>query len=140
MSDCDRRPARGTIGAMQRRLVLVLALMLALALPAVASSAEGDDVRVQGRCSAASESSLRLRADDGSIRIELRIDTGARRATWHVIVLHERRIAFRSTLRTNRSSGSLRLRRTVGDWFGADTIVARATGPRGESCRATATI
>lgn len=122
------------------KLVLAVAVALALTLPGAARSADGDDVRVSGRCSARSDATLRLRADDGAIRIELRIDTGARGAPWRVIVLHERRIAFRAPLRTSRSSGSLRLRRNVSDWFGSDTIAVRATGPRGETCRASATI
>jgi hypothetical protein len=127
---------------MSRRpvLALALALVVALTLPAMARSGDGDDARVTGSCSGRSDATLRLRSDDGAIRVELRIDTGRRGALWRVIVLHERRIAFRAPLRTSRSSGSLRLRRNVSDWFGSDTIAVRATGPRGETCRASATI
>ena len=54
-----------------------------------------------------------------------------------VVLLHERRIAFRGNLRT-RSNGSIELKRSVPDWFGVDDLVARASGPRGESCRVSA--
>jgi hypothetical protein len=139
MSDCDRRVARGTIQAMLRRLTLA-ALLLAFAVPATGTAAERDDVRVKGRCSGASDATLRLQEENDAIRVELRIETPARGASWRVIVLHERRIAFRRSLRTSSSSGSLRLRRTVADWYGSDTILVRASGPRGETCRASATI
>jgi hypothetical protein len=128
---------------MSRSVLTIAAILCALALPAGTLGApldEDDDVRVAGSCSGASEASLRLRADDGAIRVELRIDTGRARATWRVVLLHERRIDYRGSLRTSSSSRSLRLRITVADWFGSDTIAARATGPRGETCRASATI
>jgi hypothetical protein len=78
--------------------------------------------------------------EDDSIRVELELDTKRRGSSWSVVLLHERRIVFRDALRTGSSSGSLKLRRTVPDWFGSDNVVARATGPRGESCRVSATI
>ena len=91
------------------------------------------EVEVRGGCG----SRLRLRAEDGRIRIdfELRSRSGVR---WAVVVLHERRIASRGTYRT-RSGGSLELRRYVGDWYGSDTIAVRATAP-GQTCRVSATI
>lgn len=117
-------------------LALAFACALAVPLPAAAD----DDREVRGICSHGSETRLRVREDDGSLRIELRIDTGRRGARWSVIVLHERRIAFRGVLRTTRSSGSLRLRRSVRDLYGRDTIVVRASGPRRETCRIRATV
>jgi hypothetical protein len=128
---------------MVRLLVLLvfLAAVASLAAPvdALARGAD-DDVRVVGRCSGSSEIGLRLRADDGRIRVELRVDTTRARAAWRVVLLHDRRLAFQRTLRTGSSSRSLRVRRELPDWYGRDTVVARATGPRGETCRASATI
>ena len=118
-------------------LVALAALVAALALP-VAAAAD-DDVRRTGSCTRSSEIELELRADDGSIRVELEIETGLRRARWRVILLHERRTVFRGIVRT-RSNGSLELRRSVPDWFGTDTIVVRATGPRAETCRVSAAL
>jgi hypothetical protein len=127
-----------------RRLLpaLVAAVGLALVLPvgAVADDGEdGRDVRRTGSCTDASSVTLRLQARDDVIRVELELDSrpGSR---WTVILLHERRIVFRGVLRTGRSGGGLRLRRSVPDWFGRDTLVARATGPRGASCRVSAAL
>jgi hypothetical protein len=129
-----------TIGGMTRILVLALvAIALALPAEALAGRVDDDDVRVTARCSGRSTASLRLRRDDGALRVELRVETVRSGAPWRVVLLHDRRLAFRRALRTG-GGGSLRVRRVLPDWFGRDTIVARATGPRGETCRASATI
>jgi hypothetical protein len=123
------------------RWLLVLAVLFAaLLVPARAGADDDDDVRRAAKCTRSSEATLRLRPDDDTIRVEFEIDTGRSGARWTVILLHERRIVFRGTLRTARSGGSLRLRRNVPDWFGADSIVVRATGPRAEICRISATV
>ena len=118
-------------------LVALAAVMAALTLP-VAAAAD-DDVRRTGSCTRSSEIELELRADDGAIRVELEIETGRRQAGWRVILLHERRTVFRGVIRT-RSNGSLELRRSVPDLFGADTVVVRASGPRAETCRVSAAL
>lgn len=110
----------------------------ALATPVAASADEGDEVRRSGTCTASSEVTLRLRADDGRIRVELELEEVRRGSRWAVVLLHERRIVFRGTLRA--SGDSLELRRSVPDWFGSDTVAARATGSRRETCRVSATL
>jgi hypothetical protein len=127
---------------MTRILALVLlAAVLAAPVDALAARADDDDeVRVAGTCSRTSEVSLRLRSDDDEIRVELRIDTNRARASWRVVLLHERRLAYRATVRTSASSRSVRVRRELPDWFGRDTVAVRATGPRGETCRVSASI
>ncbi len=121
-----------------RALLALGALCAALALPLSATADDGpDDVRRSGDCSRSSEIGLRARSDDDVIEVELEIETPRRGSTWAVILLHERRIAFRGNLRT-RSNGSIELKRSVPDWFGVDALVARASGPRGESCRVSA--
>jgi len=114
--------------------VVVVTVVVVLALPFGAAADDGPEVRVTRSCSSGSEMSLRARSDAGSIRIELRIDP-ARPGPWRVIFLHERRIAYRGTLRPSSSSGNVRLRRTVRDLYGRDSLVIRSTGPRGDSCR-----
>jgi hypothetical protein len=114
------------------------ALCAALALPLAARADDGpDDVRRTSVCSRSSGVTLRLRSADDVIRVELEVETRQRGSRWAVILLHERRIAFRGNLRTD-GDGSIELRRTVPDWFGADSFVVRATGPRSESCRVSA--
>jgi hypothetical protein len=124
-----------------RRVLLALAVLCAaLALPLSArADDEPDDVRRTGTCSRSSEIGLRLRSDDGVIRVELEIETDRRGSKWAVILLHERRIAFRGSLRAN-GGGSVELRRKVPDWFGVDSFAVRASGPRGESCRVSAAL
>jgi hypothetical protein len=126
----------------RRAVAVILAVVVAgLALPVAAAADDEprDDVRRIGSCTRSSTIELELRADDGAIRVELRIETGRRGSRWGVILLHERRTAFRSVVRT-RSNGSLELRRSVPDWFGTDTVVVRATGPRAETCRVSAAL
>lgn len=122
-----------------RQLAVVCAsLCAALVLPISGLADDGrDDVRKTGTCSGSSTVKLRLRSDDDLIRIELEIEAGRRGANWTVILLHERRIVYRGVVRA-RNDGSVELRRTVPDWFGSDAVTARATGPRSESCRASA--
>jgi hypothetical protein len=130
----------------RRTLITALAL-LALCFPASALAGDDDgereeraETRSGGVCTGAIRSELRLRADDGRIRVELRLDRVPRRGAWRVIVLHERRIAYRGRLAPRSSSASIRVRVDVDDLFGPDAVVVRATGSRGESCRVSATV
>ena len=103
----------------------------------------GDDraeVRQAGTCTSRSKSKLRLRAEEGWIRIDFEVDSRRAGSAWRVILLHERRIVLRTTRRTVGPEASFEVRRIVEDWFGADAVIARATGPRGEVCRASASI
>ena len=128
-------------------LLIALVVGMALVLPAPAAArddgARQDDrreVRKDGSCSGSSEWSLRLRADDGAIRVEFEIEMRRSRATWRVILLHERRTAFSGTVQARGSANRVRLRRVLPDWYGLDTITVRASGPRSESCRVSATV
>ena len=121
-------------------LLAAVAACAALSLPSVASADDGREVRKAGSCTASSKMSVRLRADDGKIRVELEIEGRQRGAAWNVILLRERRIAFRGVIRAREGSREVRLRRTFDDWFGRDSIVIRASGPRAETCRVSAAI
>jgi hypothetical protein len=122
-----------------RAIVLLAALCAMLALPALATADDGDDVRRTGRCTRSSDIELRLRADDGTIRVEVRIDA-ERPGRWSLLLLHERRIAFRGVVRPAGSSDDVRLRRNVADWFGRDAVTVRAKGPRLEACAVSAAL
>lgn len=121
-----------------RRLLLALALLLLLA-PAAAHARGGDDARATGVCGRGASAELRLKGDDGAIRVELRIKGRSRGDRWRVALVHERRVSWRGTIRAG-GGGEARLRRSLPDFGGADEISALATGPRGLSCRATATL
>ena len=122
------------------RLLLLAAFVAcaALLLPAVASADDDGEVRKAGTCTVSSSMTIRLRPDDDGIRVELEIRTRRAGTAWNVILLHERRIAFRGILRSR--GDTVRLRRSVADLFGRDSIVVRASGPRRESCRVSAAV
>ena len=135
-----------TIDPMARRIVAVVVvlvfvhLFLAPAAPARGSSDPDDDeARVETRCSRGSEGELRLRVRGREIRVEVDIEVEQAGGPWRVILLHERRTAFRATLRPG-GSGRIRLRRTVPNWFGTDAFTLRAAAARGETCRANAVV
>jgi hypothetical protein len=123
----------------------VLALTL-LCGPAPASARHGgaDDgrreARVGGACSAGATSTLRLRSRDGAISVEFEVKRRRDGERWRVVLVHERRVAWRSTIRTKGSSGSFRIRRSLDDYDGPDQVTARASGPRGLTCEASATL
>lgn len=101
---------------------------------------EDDAVRVSRSCSTRSTVALRLReADDDELWVDLTVRTRSRHASWNVVLVRERRLVWRTRARTG-PSGSFSRRVTVAEWPGRNTIVVRAVGPRGEICRATATL
>jgi hypothetical protein len=133
---------------MMRRLCLLLALaavVVALPLaPAARADDDGggrDDVRVERGCAGQSTIRLRVRAeDDERLRVDLEVRTPRRGSRWAVSVVHERRLARSTTRRTSGSSQAFSVRFELPDWPGADTVVVRALGPRGEVCRAAVTV
>ena len=116
----------------------VLAFLLALSLAGPAFGRD-DDVRVRGSCGTGAESQLRLRAQDGAIRVEFRVDSERSRQRWRVALVHERRVVWRGRVRTH-SDGSFRVRRSLPDFEGADEVSVRASGRGGNTCQAGATL
>jgi hypothetical protein len=125
-----------------RLLACVLAAMAALAGVSASRANDGErrEVRIEGRCSASSDFRLRVRREDGRLRIEFRVEADRASGIWSVVIVHERRLVFHRTVRPVRGGTELDLRRTIRDWPGTNTIVVRASTPTGESCRATATL
>jgi hypothetical protein len=128
-------------GSRRTVLAAVLVACLALGLPTVAAADDGErEVRRAGTCTGSSRATIRLEAEDGKIDVEFEVRTRSRTRAWRVVLLHERRVAFQGVVRPRSGGRSIRLRRTLPDWFGRDTVVVRATGPGIETCRATATV
>ena len=122
-------------------VVLLLACLL-LALPASSQARGGggdDEVRTSGRCGGGARSELRLKADDGTIELRFEV-RGARRGSWRVVVVQERRVAWRGTVSASGGSRSFRVERDLDDLPGADAIMVRASGPRGVTCNASGTL
>ena len=127
--------------------LFVAAALTVLLVPLAPRADDGDgssseaDVRVELSCSATSSVRLRVRTrDDDLMRVDIDVRTTRRGATWTVVTVHERRLVSRTQRRTSTSSRSFSLRYAIPDWPGRDTITVRATGPRGELCRASATV
>jgi len=97
------------------------------------------DLRVEGVCGRTSAARLRLRADDGRIRVDLRVRTSTR-GRWRLAVLHERRIVRRARVRATRAGRGFRYRVVLPDYAGPDAVRLRAASPRGETCSAAATV
>ena len=122
-------------------LLAALVVCSALLLPTVAAADDGEqEVRRAGTCTGSSTATIRLEADDGKIAIEFEVRKRPSTRAWRVVLLHERRVAFQGLVKPRSGGRTIRLRTTVPDWFGKDTIVVRATGPGIETCRATATV
>ncbi len=128
-------------------IVAVLLAGLLLALPASSQArgggddggGGGDEVRTSGRCGGGASSELRIRAKDDTIELRFEV-RGARRGSWRVVVVQERRVAWRGTVRAGSGSRSFRVERELDDLPGADAIMVRASGPRGLTCNASGTL
>jgi hypothetical protein len=115
--------------------LLAVAVVLALAAtPALAR----DDARVGASCGRGASGELRLESDDGAIEVEFRVRRGRDGERWSVALVHERRVVYRGRATTHGSG--FRIRRSLPDFGGADEVAARATGPRGITCQATAVL
>ena len=119
--------------------VLLLLACLLVALPASSQARDDDEIRTSGSCGGGARSELRLEADDGTIELRFEV-RGARRGSWRVVVVQERRVAWRGTVSASDSSRSFRVERDLDDLPGADAIMVRATGPRGVTCSASGTL
>jgi hypothetical protein len=122
-------------------------LVLGLWVSAPAALAKGGDqggrreARVSGTCSAGATSKLRLESRDG--RISLEFEVRQRRGpglTWRVVLVHERRVEWRGSSSARGSGASFQIRRSLVDLDGPDQVTARASGPNGITCEASATL
>lgn len=128
---------------MMRALASLAVLLAVAALTAPVALARGDsereEVRVSGVCGERSRIELRVRADDGELRIDLKLRTSTR-GVWRVIILHERRIARRGRVRSTRAERGFEYRVFLPDYVGPDEVRARAVSARGETCTAGTTL
>ena len=149
-SDCgdgaDTRPSDDMTGTHRLGVVCALTACViasAAAVPRPADARDGGDraeARVEGVCGRASTASLRLRAEDGRIRVDMHVDT-SKLGLWRVTVLHERRrVGEVKTARATRSEGGFEYRIVLPDFAGPDAVWVRAVAPRGETCSAGTTV
>jgi hypothetical protein len=135
------RPRHASLMSVRATTSIFLSLLMALCAPAAASARHGDDgdeVRAAGTCGGGVRSELRLKARDGVIEAEVEVDHARRGSSWRLTLSQEGRVVWRG--RITARSGSLRVERRLRDLAGADRVSVRASGPRGVTCRATATL
>jgi hypothetical protein len=122
-------------------LIIIMSLLLALGWSTAASARHGDDggeVRADGTCGGGVRSELKLKARDGGIEAEVEVDHAQRGSSWRLTLSQEGHVVWRGSVRAR--SGSLRVERRLRDLAGADRVSVRASGPRGVTCRVTATL
>lgn len=144
------------------RLLLVTLVVLgaaALVLPVRAMAVDVDDdleARARSAC-LGGKAELRLRidvddSDDGeeeesgdgeegaTIAVDLRVNVPQKVGTWRVVLLHERQLVYKGRGRSTSSGYAYRLRRTIPNWPGQESVTARLTAPSGRVCQVRATI
>ncbi len=124
-------------------LAVVPALAAAGASPALARQGRGGDraeVRAAGICGKGASSALKLKARDGGIETEFEVHHARAGSRWSITIVHEREVAYRGKRRTEGPSRSFSVSYHGTDYSGADRVTARAVGPRGLVCTATATL
>jgi hypothetical protein len=124
---------------MLKRLIPICLIVAAALVAIPATSAKDGDVLVRGRCTSGSSSNLKLSEEDGRIEVEFEVDQNRNGIRWTIVLRRPARVLFRGARVTRGPSGSFELRRVVSDTAGSDRIIARATSPSGEVCRAAAT-
>ncbi len=117
----------------------MLAVVLPAAPPAQARGGGGSEVRVAGHCGKGATSKLRLRSKGGGIRANFEVDHN-RSGRWRIALIQERRVVWRGARRTAGSSDSFEVERSLRDFAGSDHVTARAWGPGGLTCEASATL
>ncbi len=125
------------------RLAVLASVALLLAAPPAGATVRdhgGGDVRVTSACGGGASAELRLKTEDDGIEVRFELRQRRANAAWRVTFVHERRVVLKTTVRTVGLNRSFRVRRTLPDLPGSDTVTAHAWGPRGLTCRATATI
>lgn len=130
-----------------RRMAMLLACAAAAAGTAAGPAAAkgGDDdgraeIRKSATCDKGATGRLRLRSRDGEIRVDFQLAEKKSGSKWTVVVVHERKVAARLKATTAGSSHRFEVRHQVEDYEGADAVSIRASGPRGMSCSASATL
>lgn len=123
---------------------LVIALLaLALVVPTAALARGGGsrpEVRVAGSCGKGARSKLKLKQDNSAIETEFEVDNNRVGTAWRVVLVHDGHVAFRGTRHTHAPSGSFTVARRISNLRGADRVTARAVGPRGLTCVASAVL
>lgn len=131
----------------QRRIArtgLSLAIAMAVIVPETAVAKEGRDGRVEVRkrvsCPGPGYSDLRVRARDGQLRVRFEVNDRRGGRTWKAVLVQERVVRARVTLRTSTSTREAEFERRLTDLAGSDVVSVRLTGSGGTVCRVEVTV
>ena len=95
-----------------RRWVFSVVVACVLAALASAPAVADDEARARASCTRSSAAELRVRSDGRRLRVELELRNRGPATRWQVVVVHERRMAWRGSVRTP-ARGSARVRREL---------------------------
>ena len=96
--------------------------------------------RVSGHCTADSSAKLKVKRDDGRLETEFEVDQNRDGVRWTVRIRRNGDTVVKTRATTKAPSGSFSVERRIGDPVGSDRIVAKATSPSGEVCKASLTV
>jgi hypothetical protein len=119
-------------------IALVALMLSAQPVHAMIGKDGPGDVRVTGVCGGGAKATLRLKADEDGIEVRFEIEQSRAGGVWRIALIHERRVVWKRETRMSRTNRSFEVRRTLPDLPGSDSVTARAWGPRGLTCHATA--
>jgi hypothetical protein len=116
---------------------IVAAFAVAAALGATSAQAatakHGDGVRVAGTCSDTSTSKLKVKRDNGRLKVEFEVDQNRNAVPWAVELRKDGRVVFAGTRLTAAPSGSFSLERRIA---GATGVIKASATRNGETCTA----
>jgi hypothetical protein len=126
-----------------RTMALAMAVMLAVAVAVAvaASDASADDeVRRRGSCSGGpGDWTLRVRRDDGALRVRFSIDDVAAGQSWQLF-LSDNGTRIYSGTKTSSAGGEVRVRTRTANRVGSDRIAASGVNTRtGTTCEGSLT-
>src|SRR4051812_49958075 len=98
---------------MANRLCLTAAALALLACAPQAAAKDGDggrEARVAGTCTRGASSELRVRLQDGAIRVEFVVNPRSTRGQWRLVLVYQRRVGRRGRNPSSASRGGGRPR------------------------------
>jgi len=96
--------------------------------------------RAAGSCTAGSTAKLKVKPRNGRLKAEFEVDQNRNGVKWAVRVRRDGKLVVKTSATTKAPSGSFSVERRFRNPAGSDRIVAKATSPSGEVCRASLTI
>ena len=102
------------ISSTTKTIAAAFAVAAAIGATTVRPSAKvGDGVRVAGTCTDKSSSKLKVKRDDGRLKVEFEVDQNRAGVPWTVEIRNDGRLVIQATRPTPAPSGSFSLERRI---------------------------